>query len=187
MRESFDTYNVIAAFADLDGARHAIGALEENGVDAGNISLLGRAAEEAQDQAETHERDEEILEQGTKTFLGGAATGTAAGGVIGFLAGLAAFGVPGLGPVIAGGLWATTIGGAAAGGGVGSALAGYAKIKQSEAWELASRSVEAGQAIVGVHSPDEEDVTGAAKVLEAEQPESLTYFDAEGNQTNLVA
>jgi hypothetical protein len=186
MRESFGTYNVIAAFPDLAGARRAIGNLERKGIDAGDISLLGRAAEEAQQQTETHERDEAMISKGMKTFLGGAAAGTAAGGIVGFLAGLAAFAIPGVGPVVAGGVWATTLGGAAAGGGVGSALAGYSKIKQSEAWDLASRSVETGQTIVGVHSSRREDVEAAAEILRAEQPDSLTYFDEHGERVQLV-
>ncbi len=186
MREPFDRYNVIAAFPDLAGARHAIGALEGKGVDAGSISLLGRAAEQAQEQAETYQRDDAMISKGMKTFLGGAAAGTAAGGVVGFLAGLAAFALPGVGPVMAGGIWATTLGGAAAGGGVGSALAGYSKIKQSEAWDLATRSVETGQAIVGVHSDRREEVESAAEILRDEQPESLNYFDAEGKRVHLV-
>lgn len=186
MREDFDTYNVMATFPDMAAARHAIGSLEQNGVDAGDISLLGPAAEEAQEQAETHERDDDLLDKGTKTFLGGAAAGSAVGGVIGFLAGLAAFALPGVGPVVAGGVWATTLGGAAAGGGVGSAVAGYSKIKQSEAWELASRSVDTGQAVVGVHSGSEEDVRAAVDVLNAESPQSLAYFDREGRKVDVL-
>jgi hypothetical protein len=186
MREHFDTYNVIATFPDLPKARHAIGALEDKGVDAGEISLLGRGAQQAQQQTESHERDDVMATKGLRTFLGGAAAGTAAGGVVGFLAGLAAFALPGMGPVIAGGLWATTLGGAAAGGGVGSAVAGYAKFKQSEAWDLAMRSVETGQTIVGVHSPRRESVEAAAEILQEAQPSSLTYFDAQGRRLNLL-
>lgn len=185
MRESFDAFNIIAAFPDMAAARQAIGALEEQGVDAGAISLLGRAAEEAQKQAEGPHRDDALLGKGTRTFLGGAVAGTAVGGVVGFLAGLAAFGIPGIGPVVAGGIWATTLGGAATGGGLGAAATGYAKIKQSEAWELASRSVDTGQAIVGVHSDREDEVTTAAEILQGESPESMTYFDADGNRINL--
>jgi hypothetical protein len=184
MRDSFDRYNVIAAFPDMDAARHAIGALEEQGVDAGAISLLGQAAEQAQHQAEEPYRDEEFSGKAMRVGVGGALAGTAIGGVLGFALGMLGFGVPGLDPVNAGGLWAATLGGAAAGGGVGVIATANAKIKQSEAWELAHQPVEAGQVIVGVHSEAENEVHTAAAILRQQNPLSVNEFDAKGRRVH---
>ncbi|HWB70791.1 MAG TPA: hypothetical protein VG452_01110, partial [Egibacteraceae bacterium] len=120
----------------------------------------------------------------SKTAAGGAAAGSAVGGTVGFLAGLAAFGVPGIGPALGAGIWATTLGGAAAGGGVGLAAAGYARIKESEAWALTHDQVSNGHVVVGVHSDDEDEVVRAAQVLSDHGPQDLNYFDAHGNRVD---
>jgi len=184
MRDSFDTYNVIAAFPDMDAARHAIGALEEQGIDAGTISLLGRAAQEAQHEAEEPYRDETFAKKAVRVGVGGAVAGTAIGGVLGLAIGMFAFGVPGLEAVNAGGLWASALGGGAAGGGVGVIAAANAKIKQSEAWELAFQSVDTGYVLVGVHSGTEDEVRTAATILRQQNPLSMNEFDAKGKRVH---
>ncbi|MDP8970626.1 MAG: hypothetical protein M3N52_09085, partial [Actinomycetota bacterium] len=114
----FADHNVLSTYASMETARAAVGSLENHGIDAGHISLLGRQVEEAHEHRGT-ERDQAMLDKAAKTAVGGAATGSAVGGAVGLLAGLAAFGVPGIGPAVGAGIWATTLGGAAAGGGVG--------------------------------------------------------------------
>ena len=53
-----------------------------------------------------------------------AATGAAIGGVAGLLAALASLTIPGVGPIIAGGVFATTLGTTAAGTGIGAVAGG---------------------------------------------------------------
>ena len=48
----------------------------------------------------------------------------AAGGLLGFVAGAAAFGIPGVGPAVGAGIWAATAGGAAAGATAGGVISG---------------------------------------------------------------
>src|SRR3712207_9172074 len=88
----FGQHNVVACFPDMEAARKAVGALEDRGVDASRISLLGPQVAEAINQSDTAHRDERLMDEGTGTFLGGAAAGAGVGGAAGFLAGLAAFG-----------------------------------------------------------------------------------------------
>src|SRR5688572_23908902 len=108
-------------------ARKALDALEAAGIDAAEISLLGPAAEEAAEHADTRERDAGMAGRVGKRATG-ALAGGATGGLAGFLAGLVAFAIPGVGPVIGGGVWAATIGGAVAGGSVGGVIGGYSAV-----------------------------------------------------------
>lgn len=176
----FADHNVIATFPDMETARKAVGALEDRGIDASRLSLLGQKAAEAAESSENAPADERIMDEQAGTALSGIAAGGTAGAAAGFLAGLAAFGIPGAGPVVAAGIWGLTLGGAAAGAGVGLAATGYARIKQSEAWELTYEAVSDGEVAVGVHTPDETELKTAADVLRDHEPTNLRHFDGEG-------
>ena len=178
----FAEHNVIASFADMDAARAAIGALEDHGVDAGRISLLGRQAAEAVHDPDSVGRDERMMDVQARTAAKGAAAGAGVGGTVGFLAGVAAFGVPGIGPAVAGGIWAMTLGGAAAGSGVGLATNAYARIKQSEAWEASYDTVSAGRVVVGVHTPDAGELEDAERILADHGGHEPSRFDREGRR-----
>ncbi len=93
-------------FNSDEEARAAVAALEDAGIPSGDISIVGPEGE----------TDSGAVE--------GAGVGAAIGGVGGLLAGLGAFAIPGVGPVIGAGWLATTLigaaGGAAAGGVVGA-------------------------------------------------------------------
>jgi hypothetical protein len=184
----FAQHNVIATYPDMEGARKAVGALEDKGIDASRISLLGPKAEDAtagDDLADTAMHDERTMDEHAGTVASGIAAGAGIGGVAGFLAGLAAFGIPGAGPVVAGGIWALSLGGAAAGSGVGLAATAYARIKSSEAWDLTYESVSGGNVAVGVHTDDERELASAVEVLRGAGASDLKHFDAEGTQLRL--
>ena len=178
----FADHNVIGTFPDLPAAREGIGALEDRGVDRSRISLLGRQGEEAVDDPDTAGRDERMMDTHAKSAARGIAGGAGVGGAVGFLAGIAAFGIPGVGPAVAGGIWALTLGGAAAGSGVGLAATSYAKIKESEAWDLTYDTVSEGQVVVGVHTGDESELHLAVDALREHGSGEVTHFDAEGNR-----
>lgn len=107
----------VGVFEDNQRAREAIGALKDAGFRGDDISLLMPDQGQARDMA---------AETGTKAGEG-AATGLLAGGILGglggFLVGIGALAIPGAGPFIAAGAFATALGGAAVGAGVG-AIAG---------------------------------------------------------------
>lgn len=108
---------VVGVFEDPSAARRAIGLLKDAGFDGDSISVLAPDREDSRVVAE---------ETGTHA-AGGAATGAAVGGVLGglggWLVGIGALAIPGVGPFIAAGTFATALGGAAIGAGVG-AIAG---------------------------------------------------------------
>jgi uncharacterized protein (TIGR02271 family) len=108
---------VVGVFHDRDEARDAIEALKDAGFAAQDISILSPDKQATADIAEE-----------TGTHAGsGAATGAVAGGILGgvggWLVGIGALAIPGVGPFIAAGAFAAALGGAAIGAGVG-AIAG---------------------------------------------------------------
>jgi hypothetical protein len=183
---AFAAYNVAAVFGDMEAARAAIESLELAGVEANNISLLGRAGEEATARSSTsagEESEREFAADAAKSAGTGAAVGAGVGGLTGFLAGAAAFGIPGIGPAVGAGIWATTIGGAAAGAGVGFTAGGVSGVKESEAWALTYENVSEGRVMVGVHSEEPDQVNTAEEVLQGADPIQICTFDRSGRVT----
>jgi hypothetical protein len=181
-KPAFAPHNVVAVFPGMPEAREALDALEAAGIDAAEISLLGPAAEEAAEQADTRERDAGMAGRVGKRATMGALAGGATGGLAGFLAGLAAFAIPGVGPVIGAGVWAATIGGAVAGGSVGGVIGGYSAVDMNEAYELTYESVRAGRVLVGVHSEDPAHVDRGEEILRKLDPLSIDRFDRSGRR-----
>lgn len=107
----------VGLFHDPEDARNAIGALKDAGFAGDDIGLLMHDRGEARAMAEE-----------TGTHAGeGAATGLVAGGILGglggWLVGIGALAIPGVGPFIAAGAFGAALTGAAVGAGVG-AIAG---------------------------------------------------------------
>jgi hypothetical protein len=174
-REQLAVHNVVATYPSMERARDVIGALELHGIEGGDISLLGPAAEAAYAETEVSESDTGVLREGAK----GTALGAVAGSVAGFLAGLVLFAIPGIGPVVGRGVWlaAAAHGGALAGGLVG----GAASIKLSDAWELTFQTKQ-GRVLVSVHSDDAGAVERAETILRQHAPLSLERYDAAGRR-----
>ena len=109
-------------YADRDAAERGIRRFTDAGYEPGRIGIIARNRDDAGKLAEDTGAD----------VAGGAVTGAVAGGVLGGLAGLligtGALSIPGIGPVVAAGVWANTLGAAgataAAGAGIGAAAGG---------------------------------------------------------------
>lgn len=131
-------------FDDHDDARRAVQALENAGFDETEVSLVARSADG------TVTNDEESS---------GAATGASVGGVAGagagLLASLGVMAIPGIGPLVAAGMLATTLvttaGGAVAGGLLG-ALTDYG-VDESDA-NLYAEGIRRGSSLVTVRTDD---------------------------------
>jgi len=172
-------HNVVATFPDMEAARGAVDALARAGIEAEDISLLGRAVEDARNDADTRLRDMEATGEIAKR----AGTGIAAGGVLGALAGVAAFAIPGVGPVVGTGILAAVAGGSVAGASVGGMVGGVAGVSLEEDWDLTFHdSIRAGRVLVAVHAADEADVDKAGEVLEGEHPDQLDWLNAQGKK-----
>ncbi len=124
MSAKFDRTNrqvVAALFPDRYTAERAINDLKDAGFRGDQIGVAMRNEEGQREVTQT---------TGTNVAKGatsGAVGGGVLGGLAGFLAGVGALAIPGVGPVIAGGVLASTLAGAgigAAGGGILGALVG---------------------------------------------------------------
>jgi hypothetical protein len=108
---------VVGAFRDRDDARDAIEDVKVAGFTANDISLL------SPDRAGTAESDTTERDRGNKAPEG-AVTGAVAVGILGGLGawqlGLGALAIPGVGPFLAAGAFATALAGADGGAGVGA-------------------------------------------------------------------
>ena len=139
---------VVGRFDSREAAQRAIEALTEAGFLADDIGFAMKS-----DGAPPHEVTDLGAAEGAG---GGAATGALTGGLLGgLIAAAAALIVPGVGPVLAGGLLASALGGAAIGaaaGGVLGALVGLG-VPEEEAAVL-HEELQAGKAIVTVRTAD---------------------------------
>jgi uncharacterized protein (TIGR02271 family) len=140
---------VVGVFDNHEDARVAIEALKDAGFDANTISIL------TPDRRATRE----IAEDTGSQAAGGAATGALAGGVLGgiggWLVGIGALAIPGVGPFIAAGAFASALGGAALGAGVGAiagALVGMG-VPEEHA-EYYEGEAKAGRTLVTVKAAD---------------------------------
>jgi hypothetical protein len=152
---------VFGIYRDQLGVENAVDALRQEGFRNTDISVLFPENEGTKDFA--HEKHTKAPE-GVTT---GATSGAVIGGGLGWLAGIGALAIPGLGPFIAAGPIMAALAGAGAGGVVGGltgALVGMG-IPEYEAKRYEGR-VKDGGILLSVHSDNSEWTKKAKQVLE---------------------
>jgi len=105
----------------------------------------------------------------------GAGTGALLGGALGWMAGIGALAIPGVGPLIAAGPILATLSGLAAGGtlgGVGGALIGLG-IPEYEAQQYEGKLRE-GNVLMCVHAKDSDEAARARQIFTEENAESIS-------------
>ena len=153
------SFAAVATFSRPQYAEEALQALKDAGFSADQVSLVTRARgatipAEEQDEAI---RDAEI----------GAAGAGLLGGVAGWLLGVSALALPGIGPIVGIGiLWATLAGAGigAAAGGLGGALIGHG-VDEEHAREY-EEHVRQGRTLVTVHAADQAQQQQARTILD---------------------
>jgi hypothetical protein len=160
-------HNVVAVFADEERARSAVDALRGTGIDAEQLSVVGRRAEG------------ESVEEGAKVtnqMLMGGAKGSAVGGLAGLTAGALVLAVPGVGAVLGAGVLAGAVGGAAAGATAGALWGGFSRM-----WDMTYRDlVQEGRVLVAVHTDDEAEAAHATRLMHDAGCDRLDHLDARG-------
>jgi hypothetical protein len=109
---------VTGLFMTQDELERAVASLHEAGFSGDEVGVL--AQETVLQGAMQQEKNSSMVETAEAGVLGG----TAVGGLVGLLAGAGALVVPGVGPLLAAGAWASVLGAAAAGAGIGAAYGG---------------------------------------------------------------
>jgi hypothetical protein len=152
---------VFGIYPTTDGVESAVSELKGQGFRSTDISVLWPQNLGSKDLA--HERASKAPE-GAAT---GAGSGAVIGGTLGWLVGIGALAVPGLGPLVAAGPIVAALAGAGAGGAVGGltgALVGMG-IPEYEAKRYEGR-VRKGGILLSVHADDSEWAKRAKQILD---------------------
>ncbi len=152
---------VLATFEEQEQAGTAVRALRARGVPEQHISLAVRHDAPEVSAQEMAAIDREADATGTDV-----AVGSMAGGLAGFITGLALFSIPGLGPFLGIGVLAGTLGGAALGSAMGERTAHFTSLGlPRERAERYSAALRAGHVVVAITAPDAEAVMVAREVM----------------------
>lgn len=158
-------YGIATSEVQADSILHA---LQHSGFSSDDVSVL------FPDQGSSRDF---VHRQATKTPEGataGASTGGIAGGALGWLAGIGALSIPGLGPFIAAGPIMGALSGAAVGaaiGGLTGALVGLG-IPEYEAKRVEGK-VRSGNILISIHTQDREERRVARDILERSGAEDV--------------
>jgi len=150
-------------------AQQAIDEMRRSGFDPQRVSVVAQDRGEARSVAES---------TGAETGAGaatGAGFGAIFGGAVGWLAGLGALAIPGLGPLVAAGPLMAALGGAGIGavsGGIVGALTGWG-FSEADARTYENR-VREGDILLTVEIPDGEDAGIAETILRQAGGESVS-------------
>ncbi|HZB70578.1 MAG TPA: hypothetical protein VE395_00465 [Acidimicrobiales bacterium] len=178
----FAAHNMIAVYPTVEAAREALTRLERKGIEAGNIELLGAAAEgaaEPQTNIEQRRADMAMTGRVGRRSAVGIVIGAAIGAVVVGLAALLADAIFDLGPtgVVAGG---GALAGALFGAFAGMFYGGATGLPVSDAWSETFEAVKQGQTAVAVHSQQSDQVDDALDALRDTGATTLSRFGADG-------
>jgi hypothetical protein len=143
--------------------------LKTSGFTSSDISIL------APDRSGTRELGHENSTKAPEGATAGAGTGAVLGGALGWLAGIGALAIPGVGPLIAAGPILGALSGIAVGGAVGGltgALIGMG-IPEYEAQQYESRLRE-GNILMCVHVDDSEEAACVRQIMADEHAEDIS-------------
>ncbi len=152
------TRTVSKLYDSYSQAQRAVEALEQAGFSSSEVSLISRY------------RDDNTLADDASGTTTGATAGAVVGGGTGLLAALGVIAIPGIGPLVAAGVLATTLVGAAGGsvvGGLIGALTDYG-VSEEDA-HVYSEAVRRGSSLVTVRTDDDRSATADA-ILNAHTP-----------------
>jgi hypothetical protein len=151
------THSVIGIFATPQEAKTAVGELESAGFSRDQISIVTSKTEASAPYLGP------VVETGSQEDVGEKA---AIGAGAGFILGIAALAIPGIGPILAAGPLAAALTGAAAGAATGGLIGVFTKEGiPEEAAQRYSKAVSTGRLMVAVRT-DSSDVDSAAAILD---------------------
>lgn len=153
------SYHLWAEFENLAAARRACQALQEAGLAAENVAILGQLGEEVNTASGLSADDRIVLGTAAWRIALGSGLGALVGGVLSLLVGLAVIGT-------GSGLWAAIIAGAVFGSGVGGVVGGVSitRLGSSQS-EMRRRHPELEHAVIGVHADQPEELERAVSLL----------------------
>lgn len=151
-------------------AAEVVSDLKASGFSSNNISALFPDTDTTRDFA--HEQTTKAPEGATV----GAGTGGLLGGTLGWLAGIGALAIPGLGPFIAAGPIMAALGGAAVGaaaGGITGALVGFG-MPEYEAKRYEGK-IQGGNILLSVHTDDGDEISKVKDIFKKHNASDISY------------
>lgn len=170
-----DRRTVIGVFENVDSATQALNALREDGFTPEQVSVMARDSRTTRELAENTDM---VAEDAGK----GAVVGTVLGGLAGWLVGISALAIPGIGPVVGAGIIATTLAGAgigAAAGGLIGALGSYG-VPEEDA-RLYEESVRQGSVLMSIHADNEVQAQRAHSIFESYGGRSVRSYGVDSD------
>lgn len=190
MTTDLSTYNVVAAYDDLEVATDAIAGLREAGFDDAQMSIFGRSLEDIDLNIDEYETGEPLGGDVAKHIAVGGAGGGAIGAVLGAAGTAAVAAIPGVGLVVGTGALIGAISGAFAGSTVGSMLEGEAAIRTQSGWKQTFESmrthIDEGAVVIGVHVDDTSEAEEAEAVMQRFTPQSLRRVNEQGHAVETI-
>ncbi|MEY2409898.1 MAG: hypothetical protein QOF48_2568 [Verrucomicrobiota bacterium] len=153
--------SVLCIANSVTQAETIVSCLKDEGFSSNDISALFPDKTTTRDFA--HDKGTKAPEGATA----GAGTGAVLGGTLGWLAGIGALAIPGVGPLVAAGPIAAALSGAAVGGAVGGITGGLIGmgIPEYEAKRYEGK-VREGGILISVHTEDSDEVKTAKEIFE---------------------
>ncbi|WP_040351671.1 hypothetical protein [Blastopirellula marina] len=160
---------VFCTVKSVDQATKIVERLKASGFDNNDISLL------FPDDTGPNQLGVDNQTKAPEGATTGVSTGAVLGGGLGWLAGIGALAIPGVGPLIAAGPIMAALAGAAVGGAVGGVTGGLIGmgIPEYEA-KLYERKVSEGHALISVHSEDSDETKRAKQIFEEADAEDIS-------------
>jgi len=172
--------SVFAVYNNREEVERTIDALRDHGFRATDVSVLWPENPGSKDLAH------ELHTKAPEGTAAGATTGAIIGGALGWLAGIGALAVPGIGPLLAAGPIVAALAGAGAAGAVGGvtgALIGYG-VPEIEAKRYEGR-VRKGGVLLSVHADSREWAHRAKEILVQSGGQDVSVADeAKGDFAN---
>lgn len=160
--------SVFCIATSRDQAENIVDSLKDAGFSNDSISVL------FPDRATTHDFAHEKNTKAPEGAIAGVGTGGVLGGTLGWLAGIGALAIPGVGPFVAAGPIAAALSGAAVGaaiGGITGALVGLG-IPEYEAKRYEGK-IRKGNVLLSVHTEDNLEADAAREIFKREGAEDI--------------
>lgn len=173
--------SVLGIYATRSGVENAITVLRDGGFPTTDISVL------LPENLGTRELAAEKSTKAPEGATAGAGSGAVIGGALGWLVGIGALAIPGLGPFIAAGPIMAALAGVGVGGAIGGftgALVGLG-IPEYEAKRYEGR-LEKGGVLISVHCQSSDEVTRAKDILQRTGAEDIASTSESSTDTPSV-
>jgi len=171
-----DRRTVIGVFEDVDRATRALNALRDAGFTPEQVSVVARDTRVTREMADNTDM---VAEDAGK----GAVVGTVLGGLAGWLVGISALAIPGIGPIVGAGIIGATLAGAGIGAAAGGLIALGAYGVPEEDARAYEESVRQGSVLLTVHATSDAQAQLANSVFGSFDGRSVRSYGVDTDAT----